>query len=140
MITPYALLILKKDNSILLLKRSQHASFGAGSYCLVGGKAEEGESMKQAIIREAFEEVDITITDDQLQFVHVFHRKASTDQLVATCFVCTQWSGQVINKEPSKHDFFVWTDMHALPEDMLPAHKAAVKAYLQGNYYLEHGW
>ncbi len=140
MVTPYALLILKRCDSILLLKRSAQASFGAGNFCLVGGKAEEGESMKQAIIREAYEEIGITITPEQLTFAHVFHRKSETGQLVATCFVCTEWSGEVINKEPSKHDFFAWTNINDLPEPILPAHKAAVKAYAQGNYYLEHGW
>jgi len=140
MITPYALLILQKDNKVLLLKRSAQASFGPGKYCLIGGKAEDNESMVQAIIREAHEEVGITVLPDQLKFAHVFHRKGPTNQLVATCFVSHDWQGELVNSEPTKHDEYVWFNINQLPDDMLPAHKQAIKAYAQGNYYSEHGW
>ena len=54
--------------------------------------------------REAQEELGITIQEDDLEFVHTFYRKGSDHELVACIFKCVKWQGDLINKEPEKHD------------------------------------
>lgn len=138
-IKPFVLLGLLKDNKILLILRS-NTGFSDGMYALVGGKAESGETMRSAIIREAYEEIDVTIDHDHLGFVHVFHRKGLTEELVAFCFVSSHWIGEPINKEPDKHGEIRWFPLDQLPENIVPAHKVAIESIAQKIYYSEHGW
>ena len=49
------LLLLRKDNEILLAKKKR--GFGEGKYNGVGGKLEDGETPEEAMIRETEEEI-----------------------------------------------------------------------------------
>ena len=54
----YALnLVLDHDQRLLLLRRTQNTSLGAGQWGLPAGKIETGESAEQAAIREMREEI-----------------------------------------------------------------------------------
>ena len=50
-------LILMKNSKVLLLRRMDWAPFWPNYWHCVTGKMEQGETPKQTIIREAFEEV-----------------------------------------------------------------------------------
>lgn len=138
MFIPYVLLLFQRDDTILLLKRG-NVSFGKGLYCLPGGHIDGGETARQAAIREAQEEVGVTITEDQLEFVHLFHRKGKTEEIFAIVFLVKEWQGECVNKEPEKHDELRWCSLDALP-DILPAHKQAIELVQKNIKYSEHGW
>lgn len=107
-------------------------------YDLIGGKAEKGETMPDAAVRETFEEIGITVQKEHLKFIHVLHSK-HVDQLIGFCFVATQWSGEPFNKEPEKHDDLRWFSLDQLPPNIVPAHREAIKALTQEHYYSEYG-
>lgn len=71
-IVPFAGLILRKNNTVLLMKRAENAISG-GMYAFPGGGIDGGETIATATIREAQEELGITIDVHDLQFVHVMH-------------------------------------------------------------------
>lgn len=133
----YALVILRKGTQILLLKRADTAKFAPGHYSLIGGAVEAGESFRQAVVREAFEEVGVVIQTDDLRFVHTFYRKRAQDELVACVFECYTWEGEPFNKESDKHPSMVWMDVDGLPEKMIPAHKGALDLIAKGLFYSE---
>lgn len=54
------------DSKFLLLKRSPDKQEGA-TWCLPGGKIEEGESPLDAAIRETFEEAGIALREENMQ-------------------------------------------------------------------------
>ena len=137
-IIPYALLFLKKNNQILLVQRAANVSFGGDLYSLVGGKLEPNETFRQAIVREAFEEIGIAIQEDDLVFIHAFYRKGIEHELVAFIFAADKWQGQPSNKEPEKHSDLSWFDINNLPENILPAHKGAIECIKRQNYYSEY--
>lgn len=57
-IVPAVFLLLIKNNKVLLLKR-QNTGYADGKYSLVSGHVDKGETMQEAIIREAKEEAGI---------------------------------------------------------------------------------
>ena len=60
-----------KDNRILLTK-----SFGKDKYYIPGGKRELGETDSQALIREVWEELSVTVDTSSLIFMGVFEAPA----------------------------------------------------------------
>jgi 8-oxo-dGTP diphosphatase len=54
-------IVIKKDNRYLLGKRSLWKVSAPGYWCPVSGKIEVGESEAEAVRREAFEEVGLTV-------------------------------------------------------------------------------
>ena len=63
-------LVLIEDNKVLMMKR-QNTGYMDGMYALVAGHVEVGESFKAAIIREAKEEVGITLKEENLVYKYV---------------------------------------------------------------------
>ena len=60
-------LILTNDRGECLFLRRFNTGYKDGEYGLVSGHVEEGENLKSAMIREAREEVGITLSPDDLE-------------------------------------------------------------------------
>ncbi len=58
------MIIKNKDEILFLLRKTK--PFG---WCLPGGKLDEGETSKEAIIREVKEETQIELNENDIQFV-----------------------------------------------------------------------
>jgi 8-oxo-dGTP diphosphatase len=132
------LIILKDANKrFALLKRSLASSFGQGKYSIPGGHVEKGETFRNAIIREAFEELGVIVQEDNLRFVHSFYRNTGGQDRVIHVFECTQWNGDVHNKEPDKHTDLLWCTESDLPENIVPHHKNVLGLVHTGIFYSE---
>lgn len=69
------------DDKILLLKRHPDSSQG-GTWGVPAGKVEKGESLRQAVIREVFEEVGLDIDREDLEYLdRLFIRTEITEYL-----------------------------------------------------------
>jgi len=136
----YVLLLLLNSQGELLLFRRINANFGNNQYCLIGGKIEAHETARQALVREAKEEVGIDIAIDDLVLQHTFHRKGTESEFFALIFSASQWQGTPVNNEPEKHADLAWFSLDALPATILPAHRQALGAIKRGLRYSEHGW
>ncbi|MGA8164463.1 MAG: histidine phosphatase family protein [Waddliaceae bacterium] len=67
------------DGKILFLKRADGKPEG-GKWGVPGGKIEQGESSREAVIRETFEETRIALNEQQIKFVgKLFVRKPEVD-------------------------------------------------------------
>ena len=137
-VVPYVLVLFRKDTTVLLIKR-ENTGFGDNLYGLVGGKVED-ETFRQAAVRETFEEIGVKIKEEDLELVHVLHRKGTENTLVSLIFQVKKWAGQPFNKEPHKHSEIKWFSFNDLPP-MVPAHQQALACIHQGIVcYSEHGW
>lgn len=96
-------LILKKGDKVLLLKRA-NTGFGDGQYGFVGGHVEKAEEIKKAMIREAKEEIDIDILEENLEVKHVMHRKVGDIEYIDFVLTTDKWSGKEKIMEPEKCD------------------------------------
>lgn len=136
---PAVYLLLEKDDKILLSRRYQ-TGYEDGMYGLVSGHVDGNETMTQAMIREAFEEIGIQINPEDLGVVHVLHRKKATDERIEFFFTVKQWEGDIINKEPEKCDDLSWCSYTDLPEHLIPYLKFVIKQWRAGEHYSEYGW
>lgn len=132
-------LFLMKDDKILLSRRF-NTGYGDGCYSVVAGHVDGNETVINAMKREAKEEVNITIDDDQLQIIQVMHRKCVGHERIDYFFLCTEWSGNIINNEPGKCDDLSWFSIYDLPENMVDYVKSAIHNYLDNVSFSLFGW
>lgn len=139
MVRVYVLLIVTLHDSILFLKR-QNVDFGSNLFALSGGECVYGETPTQAAIREAQEELGITISPDDLELVHTLSRNGTENNLLLLFFKVDKWAGEITNKEPHKHSELLWAPTTQLPTNIIPAHKQALEEIAKDKIYSEHGW
>lgn len=131
-------LFFQRGQEILFLRR-YHTGYEDGSYSVVAGHVEAGESVTQAAAREALEEVGVSIHPDDLQVVHVMNRK-SEDERIDFFVTVQKWEGEIDNHEPHKCDDLSWFSLEHLPENLIPYIRHALDCYQKGIPYSEFGW
>lgn len=131
-------LLLLRNHEILLMRRI-NTGYGDGLYSLVAGHLEVGETVSQAVIREAFEEVGITLHPQNVSIVHVMHHRSGETRL-SLFFRAGNWEGEPANMEPEKCDDLQWFPQAALPENMVPYVKRALEQSQNGELFSEFGW
>ena len=73
-------LVVIKDGKTLLYLR-QNTGYCDGMYSLIAGHVEKGESVTQAMIREAKEEANIDITSKNLKPLCAMHRRSDSERV-----------------------------------------------------------
>lgn len=132
--------ILIKDKSILLLLR-QNTDYANGFYGLVGGTIDGNESIIQATIREAKEEVGITLTPSDLTYACTLHcRSDEGKEVIDLFFTATNWSGEIRNAEPSKCKEVKFFCRENLPVNTIPYVVKGLECAFNHIYYDELGW
>ncbi len=134
----YTLGILEKNSKILFLLR-QNSSFCDGYYGLPGGKKEPHESPTDALIRELHEELGLTLTQNNLQFVHcLVFKNAHNIPSMALFFKVIDCNDNPINQEPHKCTQLNWFAPNELPENVIPRHRQIITMLKQGIMYIEN--
>ncbi len=128
-------LILIKDGKVLLLRRC-NTSYQDGNYGLVSGHLEGGETAKQGIIREAYEEAGIILNPEDLEVVNIMQVREYFNIFLRA----EKWSGDIINKELDKCDDLAWYDLNGLPKNIVPEIKFALENDIKKLQYTEFGW
>jgi 8-oxo-dGTP diphosphatase len=131
-------LFLIREQRVLLLRRF-NTGYEDGSYSVVAGHLDGGEPVKQAMIREAREEVGITIAPEDLNVVGVMHRR-SEDERIDWFLATSNWDGEVTNTEPNKCDRLDWFPLDALPNNVIPYVRRAIDNYRRGAWFDSFGW
>ena len=107
--------LIKKNNNqeitdICLAMKKR--GFGAGRWNGVGGKVLEGESIEEAALREAKEEIGVTIQSiyqiAKLQFT--FPHAPAFDQKVSVYFA-TEWAGEPTESEEMNPQWYKVSDI-----------------------------
>jgi 8-oxo-dGTP diphosphatase len=92
-----------------------------GAWDAIGGKPDEGESLLEAVSREAREEAGIEPLD--LTALGCFHDGDRADAY----FLVTAWKGRPSNREPAEHSELDWVSLHeAAGRPLTPTTRAAV--------------
>lgn len=142
MIVPH--LILKKNNQILLTRRAATQKIWADHWHCVTGSIEKDESPKQAIIREAEEEVGIKLHEVNLVTTIFLKEKDYFDPLkkfyaLELFFVASLAVDQnPTNMEPLKQDKMDWFEINNLPNPMIPGVAFGLKSYFNNLNYAEY--
>ncbi|WP_329428876.1 NUDIX domain-containing protein [Streptosporangium sp. NBC_01495] len=97
---------------------------------------EEGETIDEAVAREALEEIGINLSVEDLRFVHLCHFRSPEGQArMGVFFEATSWEGEPVNAEPHKCARIEWFPLDRLPPNTYPYTAAGVERYRQGAPY-----
>lgn len=130
-------LILKEENKILLLRRF-NTGWMDGMYTLPAGHVDGNETIEAAMCREAKEEVNLDILPEDLEILHMMHRKADFEYF-DFFLKAKKYSGSVKNNEEDKCDEINWFSIDSLPEKTLPYIKEAFKQIDKGKKFSNFG-
>ncbi len=130
-------LVLECDGKILLSLR-ENTGYEDGKWSMVAGHAEEGETARDAMIREAMEEANITIQPEDLEFVYVMDRKSPNRQNIDIFFKCQKYEGELRNNEPHKCGGLEYFDTENLPKNIVNYIKTALADISNGRFFREY--
>ncbi len=120
-------LLLINEDKILMMKR-KNTGYMDGMYAFVAGHVEEGESLKQAMVREAKEEAGIDINEDDLEFICGIREKSHC-RYINFFFKADKYSGIPQIMEKDKCEILEWIDINNIPENTIEAEKRAINNY-----------
>ncbi|HSX16685.1 MAG TPA: NUDIX domain-containing protein [Patescibacteria group bacterium] len=125
-------MIFNDKGELLLTKRGQGAKNERGCWEVPGGGVEFGETLAQAAVREAKEEmgIDVTVVQQLFSIDHLI--PAEGQHWVATPFLVKIKKGQVPQiLEPEKCDGLGWFATDNLPSPLSITTKLNLKVYRQ---------
>jgi len=133
-------LLLRQDKELLMLRRS-NTGYMDGRYSLPAGHLEKGEPADLALIREAEEEIGVSIKRPDLNLRHVLQYPDinEEDERLILFFETRRWKGEPTNLEPQKCDDLRWFDLDKLPKNITPEVQQALEQIAAGKYFSSYG-
>jgi len=135
-VIPSVYLVLIKDNKILLSRRYNTGYFD-GNYSFPAGHLDGNETLKQALVREAKEEIDVVLDPADLELVHTMNRRIPDNERVDFFFTAKKWQGEPKIIEPEKCDDLSWFELNNLPKNIIPYIKQTIDSFLNNTIYSE---
>lgn len=133
-------IIIKHENGReqILLHRRQNTGYEDGMWDMAGsGHVDEGETAKEATIRECKEEIGISIEIENLSFAHLSHRILYDRSYYDIYFIVNSYSGNPTIMEPEKSSELEWFPMDKLPTDIIEYRRQDIAHYLSNVHYSE---
>jgi 8-oxo-dGTP diphosphatase len=93
--------IIMKEDDFLLCTRPINRSY-AGHWEFPGGKIETNETKEDALIRELYEELNILINKNDIEFFSLVQHIYNDKIVNLNIFKCYSWQGNIIAKEGQK--------------------------------------
>lgn len=134
----YVLLLRgEADRTEVLLQLRANTGFMDGYWAAAAaGHVEAGEDALAAAVREAHEELGVTVEPADLAPLTAVHRTRSTgepvDERVDFFFTCRRWSGEPHEAESGKTAGLGWFPLAVLPEPTVPHERAVLDALRAG--------
>lgn len=132
-------LILIENGKILLLRR-YNTGYEDGNYSVIAGHVDGNESVLKAMQREAFEEANIQIEEQDLKIIHTMHRKTKERESIDYFLTCKKYAGQVQIMEKDKCDELSFYDLNHLPNNVIPYIRKAIEYHQKDIPFSVYGW
>jgi 8-oxo-dGTP diphosphatase len=135
-VVPAAYVFLVRDGTVLLQLR-QNTGYRDGFWAAAGaGHVEQDESVFEAAVREAREEIGVDLSPDDLRPLCAMHRTHGNhrpiDERVDFFFSCASWRGEPHIVEPLKSGGLEWFPLSALPDNVVPHERLVLDAMAAG--------
>ena len=140
-VVPAAYVFLRRtsdDVDQLLLQLREGTGYMDGHWAAAAaGHVEAGESVLDAAVREAAEELGIRIDPADLVPLCAMHRTVAPhgpiDERVDFFFECRRWAGTPRTQEADKSADLRWFDLAALPDPVVPHEHQVMTALRDGS-------
>ena len=136
---PEVYLVLIRAGKILLSRRFQ-TGYEDGNYSMIAGHADGGETMREAIAREAKEEAGIKIDTKGLKHLLTMHRWCGDHERIGFYFTTEKWDGDIRNTDPNKCDDLSWFSLNQLPDNTIPYIRTSIDCCTKNIQYYEFAW
>ncbi len=135
------MIIIRQENQVLLAKRA-NTGFKDGYFALPGGKHDGNESLTQAVIREASEELGILCVPQDVKFRGLIHGNLNDPklELLYVIFEIMHYAGTITNNEPHKCAELQFFHVDHLPEKMTDVSRRCVYNTVAEINFDEVGW
>ena len=135
---PAVFVVLLDNNKVLLIRRL-NTGWSDGEYTLPSGHLDGNETARAAAMRELKEEVGVDVNPEDMDFVHVIHRRGDEGdhERVDFFFKAKKYSGTAYNAEPEKCDDIGWFPLNSLPEKTIPMIRHALEQVSESKFYSE---
>lgn len=129
------LFLVKRNDDVItdVCLAMKKRGFGVGRYNGVGGKVEEGESIEDAVKREAREEIGVVVRDMNkcAELAFTFPHKNDWNQLVHV-YITDEWQGEIVETEEMNP---IWFTVGDIPYNIMwPDDIFWLPKVLDGNY------
>src|SRR5689334_15682904 len=105
---PAVYMLVRQDNKLLFVHRT-NTGYMDDTYSLPAGRVEPGERFLTGAVREAAEEVGVTVRPEDAKHVLTQHRFETPELIWVDVFFAAQtWTGEPRNAEPEHHDEIAW--------------------------------
>lgn len=105
--------------------------------CGAAGHVEAGESLFAAAVREADEELGVTVAPEDLIPLTVVHRRheddAAINQRIDVFFAVDRWVGHPTTQEAEKSSGLDWFDLEDLPRPVVPHEERVLRGLAAGD-------
>lgn len=125
------LLLVNSAGEILLGRRAGTGWADGWWHAHPAGHLDEGgESVLDAVVREAREELGVDVSAQDLRHVVTVHQRDSgaAQSRMQLFFTCTRWTGTPRITEPHLCDEIGWFSPENLPPDLVPYTRTAIEA------------
>lgn len=120
-------MIIKNEKNEILFQRRQGTKLWPGFLALPAGHVDTGENVYDAVIREAKEELNITISMENIIDTFVVNRRnKSISPYYDVYFEFDSYVGNIIINEPEKCSELKWIKIEDLPDDVIDFEKIAL--------------
>ena len=133
--------MILKENKILLGKRNNDPLkadsllHGEGTWTMPGGKVGFKEPLHTAAIREVIEETNIKAKN--LELMSINNDVTHDNHFITVGFLCREFEGEPITKEPDEITEWKWFSLTKLPEKIFPPSKKMIENYIKKTIYVE---
>jgi 8-oxo-dGTP diphosphatase len=139
-LVPAAYVVLRrqdKGGDEVLLQLRANTGYRDGYWATgAAGHVEPDESVLAAAVREAAEELDLVISEADLEPVCAMHRTHGNgrpvDERVDFFFTCRHWTGEPRRVEQHKAADLRWFRLDALPERVVPHERVVLDGLRAG--------
>ncbi|WP_405711172.1 MULTISPECIES: trifunctional class I SAM-dependent methyltransferase/NUDIX hydrolase/VOC family protein [unclassified Streptomyces] len=132
-------LILRRGPEVLLARRAG-TGYADGLFNAPSGHVEDGEDVREAMIREAAEEIGVELGADELRVALVMQHRGPGGAPRTGWFFEAEYDPDrpPYNREPDKCSELAWFPLDALPDDAVAYCRAGFEGYRAGEHFLIH--
>ncbi len=110
--------LIIKDGNVLLVKHGEKTDHVTNTYGLPAGRIEEGETEKQAAIRELKEETGLRTTEEALEMLplnippaDIPRKDGTTKRFSITVFLCMTYSGELAGSDETAPEWIAISEI-----------------------------